>query len=285
MQELSPNLFIETSYVGVTLGVINLPHGLILIDAPPRPEDGRSWRSALSNLSGGVDRLLINLDAHPDRTLGVRTMECTVVAHEKTAQVFRNRPTTFKAQNGDTGAEWELVSGLGSVRWCPPEITFSQHLLIHWGDQPVILEHHPGPTTGAIWVIVPETKVIFVGDAVTLNSPPFLANADLPPWLITLKTLHAPEYKDYFLISSRGDVLTPEQANRQTMLLQQILDMLNELTESNASPDATDKLVEPILSKLQYPPERKEQFTKRLKWGLYQYYTRHLNLPGSEGEE
>jgi hypothetical protein len=39
-----------------------------------------------------LNAVLINLDAHPDRTLGVRAMDCTVIAHEKTAQAFRNRP-------------------------------------------------------------------------------------------------------------------------------------------------------------------------------------------------
>ena len=77
MQELAHHVYIETGYAGVTLGAINWSHGLVLIDAPFRAEDARSWRSALLNLGGGVDRLLVNLDAHFDRTLGVRAMDCT----------------------------------------------------------------------------------------------------------------------------------------------------------------------------------------------------------------
>ncbi|MEK7259881.1 MAG: quinolinate synthase NadA, partial [Pseudomonadota bacterium] len=50
-------------------------------------------------------------DAHPDRTLGVRAMDCTVIAHEKTAQAFRNRPNTFKAQGDETGSNWEAIPG------------------------------------------------------------------------------------------------------------------------------------------------------------------------------
>ena len=72
-----------------TLGAINAPHGLILIDAPLKLDDTRLWRSTLLNLGGGIDRLLINLDAHPDRTLGVRSMECTVVGHEKYGAGFQ----------------------------------------------------------------------------------------------------------------------------------------------------------------------------------------------------
>lgn len=136
MQEIAPHIFIETGFPGVTLGAINWAHGLVLIDAPFRIEDTRSWRSTLLNLGGGVDRLLVNLDAHFDRTLGTRAMECSVAGHEKLAQVFRNRPISFKTQGTETGAEWEQYNGLGSIRWAPPEITFTQQLDIFWEESP-----------------------------------------------------------------------------------------------------------------------------------------------------
>jgi hypothetical protein len=92
----------------------------------------------------------------------------------------------------------ELVFRIGKCTLVPTWITFSQQLLIHWATSQLFSSTTPGRTAGAIWVIVPETKVIFIGDAVTLNYPPFLANADLPTWLTTLKTLNAPEYKRLF---------------------------------------------------------------------------------------
>ncbi len=113
MQTIATDVYIENGYPGATLGVINLPHGLVQVDAPPSPEDGRAWRAALMNLGGGSERLLVNLDAHPDRTLGARAMDCTIVAQEKTAHVFRTRPTTFKAQGEETGSDWESIPGLG----------------------------------------------------------------------------------------------------------------------------------------------------------------------------
>lgn len=87
MQSIAKDVYIETQYPGVTLGAINLAHGLIQVDAPPSPEDGRAWRAALLNLGGSSERMLVHLDAHPDRTLGARAMDCTVVAQERTAQV------------------------------------------------------------------------------------------------------------------------------------------------------------------------------------------------------
>ncbi|MBK7338598.1 MAG: hypothetical protein IPJ00_21800 [Saprospirales bacterium] len=102
-------------------------------------------------------------------------MDCTVAAHEKTALIFRTRPSTFKAQGEETGADWESIPGLGSVRWAPPEISFLDQMSLHWGTSPVLLESHAGPSNGSIWVRMPVKKVVFVGDMVVKNQPPFLA--------------------------------------------------------------------------------------------------------------
>ena len=77
MQQIKPGIYFEDGYLGVTLGALVFSHGTIMIDAPLRPEDARAWRSALLNLRGGSSRLLVSLDAHLDRTLGTRAMECT----------------------------------------------------------------------------------------------------------------------------------------------------------------------------------------------------------------
>ena len=52
MESIGNQVFIEEQYPGVTLGVIRTPQGLILVDAPPSPEDGRSWRAARKSPSG-----------------------------------------------------------------------------------------------------------------------------------------------------------------------------------------------------------------------------------------
>ncbi len=183
MQQIERGIYYEDGYLGVTLGGLVFSHGTIMIDAPLRADEARSWRSALLNQRGGSNRLLINLDAHPDRTLGARSMECTIVAHQKIADVFRNRPTIFKGQNIETGSIWENYTDAIGVRWANPDITFTDRMSLHWGGPEVVIEHHPGPSIGATWVLIPETKVVFIGDAVVLEQPPFLANADLIAWL------------------------------------------------------------------------------------------------------
>lgn len=285
MQEIVPHVFIETSYAGVTLGAINWQHGLLLIDSPLRPEDTRSWRSALLNLGGGVDRLLINLDAHLDRTLGGRAMDCTVLGHDKLVRVFRNRPVTFKSQVAETGAEWELHNGLGSIRWAPPEITFSERLHIHWDRSPLVLESHPGSATGAIWVILPEQQVAFIGDTVLPQQPPFLATAYLLEWMESLRLLLSPVYQDYILIGGRSGVVVKDEVHTQLHYLEEIHHKVEALSAVGAAPEQTESLIPTLLKRLNFPTQRLALYQQRLRWGLRQYYVRHYRTIGSDATE
>ena len=277
MDAIAKNVYIEDRYVGVTLGVITQSRGLIQIDAPPSPEDGRTWRASLMGMGNGPERVLINLDAHPDRTLGVRAMDCTVIAHEKTAQAFRNRPNTFKAQGDETGANWEAIPGLGSVRWAPPEISFVEKMTLHWSASPILLESHPGPASGAIWVILPDEKAVFVGDAVTKSQPPFLAYASLPEWIETLKILQEPEYKGFTIVSGRGGVVTPLVVRNQTDILKRIYDRVEKLGSKKSPAPAIDKLADQILKDFRVPSARHKQYSHRLRYGLNHYFARHYH--------
>jgi glyoxylase-like metal-dependent hydrolase (beta-lactamase superfamily II) len=253
MDSISKQVYVEDQYPGVTLGVINYPRGLVQIDAPPSPEDGRSWRAALMGLEGGPERILINLDAHPDRTLGVRAMDCSVIAHERTAQVFRNRPSTFKVQSDETGADWENIPGLTGIRWVAPEISFTHSMDLHWDGTPILLESYPGPSAGAIWVILPEEKIVFVGDAVLKNQPPYLANADLPAWLETLTLLQSKPYHDYIVISGRGGVVSAANIKSQMDFLKDAHKKLERLSNKKQKVDIEGSLVQQLLSHSKFP--------------------------------
>lgn len=281
MDAIAKNVYIEEQYPGVTLGLIVQSRGLIQIDAPPAPEDGRAWRASLMGLGNGHERLLVNLDSHPDRTLGVRAMDCTIIAHERTAFAFQNRPNTFKAQGDETGANWEAIPGLGSVRWAPPEISFVSKLSLHWSDTPVILESHPGPTPGAIWVVLPEEKIVFIGDAVVKGEPPFLAHADLPAWLEALDYLQGGDFKGYNVISGRSGSVSPQAIRSQSELLKKIHTKIETLgKKKSVSATITDKLADTVLKQFKSPVAKQQQYSQRLRFGLRNYYARHY-VPSS----
>ena len=278
MQEIAPNVYYETSYAGVTLGAINWPHGLVLIDSPFLEADVRNWRSALLNLSGGIGRMLVTLDSHYDRTLGSKGMECAVISHENLATVFQERPNSFKAQVLDTGADWEQYGTPGNIRWQLPEIALTDKMVINWDETPIIIEHHPGPTRDSLWVNLPGHKVVFLGDAVLDAQPPFLALADIPVWIENLQLLLKPEYQEYILIGGRNGMVTTMHVRAQLKFLENIRKRMDVMASRQEPPEKTDQLVSVLLSSFDIDLKFQHQYQQRLRNGLRKYYIRHYNL-------
>lgn len=276
MQQINHGIFFEDSYPGVTVGAIVLPQGTILIDAPLRTEDARTWLNLLYGHGGKNNRVLVNLDAHPDRSLGARSMECTIIAHQKTAQVFRGRPSIFKGQNAESGSEWETYDEMVGTRWALPDITFTQRLTIHWGEPDVILDHHPGAAPGSVWVVVPASKVVFVGDVVLPNQPLFLTNADIPAWIDTLDKLLL-SYRDYKIVSGRGGIVPVDMVVMQQKHLKHILKGLERLAKRNASANSVEDLIAGLLNDFNFATEMRETYVHRYRHGLYQYYSQRYH--------
>lgn len=278
MQEIESGIYYEDAFPGVTLGALTLPRGTILIDAPLRAEDGRSWRAALLNRGSGIDRVLINLDAHPDRTIGARSLECTVVAHEQVAEVFNNRAPTFKWHQLEVGAEWELVADLGSSRWAMPDMIFTERMYFHWGVPDIHLEYHPGPAPGASWVVIPESRLAFIGDAVVVDQPPFLAEADISAWVETLDLLLSSRYRSYVLISGRGGPATVSDIRKLRSLLKKIDKKITAMQEKSAPVAEVAKLIPIVLEEYDYPKNRAEFYEQRVRHGLERYYNRNTQI-------
>ena len=204
MKKIKANIYIESSYPGVTVGALTLPGGTVLIDAPLRPDDSLAWLSALEKVGAVGPKLLVNLDSHPDRSRGAQGLNSQVLAHEEAAKESHKRAAIFKSLKQESGAEWENLEGLSTLRWVMPNIVYTDQSQLSLNGSNVFVEAHPGPSPGASWLVLPDAKVVFVGDAVAKKEPPFLAHADIPAWLDSLSLLLAKEFKGYRIICGRG---------------------------------------------------------------------------------
>ncbi len=274
MQEIAKNVYIETDFAGVDLGVIKCPHGLVLVDSPFRIEDIRLWRLALMTFGGEIERLLITLDSHIDRSLGVKSMECTVIGHDRLANAYRTRPITLKAQGLDAGAEWELSEGVSPVRWYPPDICFSHGMTINCGDNLINLEYRPGPTSDSIWVNLPDQKIAFIGDFVLTNEPPFLGQSDLPKWIENLKILAGETYTDYLFVSGRSGLVTQKDIHNQILYLEQISNAISEHIDSAMTPLEIEQLISNLLNQMRFEKYIANHFETRLRSGLFELFMR-----------
>jgi glyoxylase-like metal-dependent hydrolase (beta-lactamase superfamily II) len=277
MQTITKGFYYQDAYAGVILGAVVLPHGTLLIDSPLRPEEARSWKSSVLTQSRGTHRLLVTLDSHIDRTLGNRYLDLTTIAHNDTGIDIETRSNVFKGQNTETGSEWENYPETLGTRWADPIFTFKDHLALHWGDHEIHLDHRPGPNTGSIWVEIPSERIIFIGDTVVVNQPPFLANADIPLWLESLSLLRSRKYRNYTMISGRSGEITTDDIKNQQALFKSILGRMDTIARKKTLPENTEKLIPNLLSRCKFPQKNTTFYTQRLRHGLLNYFIEHYS--------
>ena len=281
MKSITDNVIFEDSFAGVGLGALRLEQGIIFIDSPITARDAQVWRNSLSKSGSGTERLLVLLDEHLDRSLGAKAMKCTLLAHERTAQVLGGRPASSKPVFTKTGAAWESVEDLGSIHATLPEITFTHSMQIHWGQDVVALEYHPGPARGSIWVVLPSLKIAFIGDCVVARQPPFLASADLAAWLDSLALLRSAQFRDYILISSRNGVINQEEVKQQSVFLKHIQSQMEKFVLNKAEGVTLEGMVAEMTKEFTSRNRKEEElFKTRLSWGLQQLYNGHYHPTG-----
>ncbi len=276
MHEIKPGIYYEDSYPGPTIGAILLPRGMIFIDAPLRPEDGHRWKTTLLNRSQGtIHKLAVCLDDHPDRTIGAKSLDCPILTHKDAATSLQEPTTIFRGQFSESGGQWDKYPETSNMQWLIPDITFTDKMQFHWSDDEVIVEHHPGPRPGSSWVIIPSEKVMFIGDVVVENGPPFLSKANLPTWIDTLDVLLRARFRDYTMISGRGGPITPDNIRDLKKIFRKIDRRIDKLASRKASAEDIKDQAEKFLDDFNFLKRDREFFLQRLQHGLSQYYLRN----------
>lgn len=281
MKKLKASIYYENSYAGATIGALLFSKDTVLVDAPLKPEEGRAWLSDLHKAGAKPRRLAINLDSHPDRILGTQTLEAQVVAHRDVVRQIRRRAAIFKALKQESGAEWEETPGLSGLRWILPRFTFSENTILFFDKRELRLEYHPGPSPGACWLRSPTDKVIFVGDALVIGEPPFLAQADIRAWLKQLDLLSSKEFKGYTIMAGRGGKASAKDIKTMHRFLKDVEARLKSLAKRKAASAEIDKLAPRLASKFKGSAKRQTLYAQRLRHGMHTYFVRRY-LPDSK---
>jgi len=273
MKEIAPGVLINTTYKGVTVGAISTPEGVVMIDVPLITKDIQSWQTTCTRSSTGSKQLLVLLDDHPDRTAGAKYNRYPIITQVNSALSLTSRPSMIKMQGMETGAIWETIPEICTIDWPHPEITFTLSLTINWGEKPIIFEHHPGPTAGSSWVVLPERKIVFIGDTVTPGQPPFLSSAEIEPWLLSLDILKSTRFNDYMVISGRGSLVTKEDIRQSQKFLKKALRTFERLFNQKAELIKVQKSGASFVD--EFKPKNKSEknlFYVRLSYGFNKYY-------------
>ncbi len=136
----------------------------------------------------------------------------------------------------------------------------------------VLIREAPGPSSGACWVDYPDGEVLFIGDAVTKNEPPFLSDGDIEAWINSLDRLLSKEFKSYRMISGRGGEVSEKDIRVTRRFLVDVEERLARLAKKKAAYAEAGKLAKKLLEKYKYPAKYAKQFGQRLRHGLQSYY-------------
>ena len=276
MKKIAENILIETDYLGVTLGAVVEEENVMFVDAPLLPENVRVWRNQSTKKKKLAMKVAL-LDSHPDRAIGSRYFESSIIAHDEVMRIYLNRPITFKPISQNSGSDWETIKGMNGFRWAYPEIVFSQKMDFHQEKLHIIPEYHPGASVGASWLSVPERKVLFIGDCLLTDHAPFLGLADIPLWLDTLEELKAEKYSDTILVSGRSGIVTQKDIEPMEEFLRDVGSLIAEYAEDHEDPIEIGKIVEKLKPEKYFsiPKAKSAVAEERLLYGVTRYFMRH----------
>jgi glyoxylase-like metal-dependent hydrolase (beta-lactamase superfamily II) len=272
MREIASGIHLEKKYPGVQVAAIAGSDGLMLVDCPLRADDAREWVAALADL--GQPGYLVLMDHHPDRVLGARSLDVPLVAHGRTRKEISSWPDAFKGNTHPIGGESDQLKRITGVARAIPQIAFSDETLIYLGDRTVRLWHMPGPMPGAIWLTLLQTKIVFIGDAVTKSEPPYFGDADLEAWLDVLDELRSPAFKGYRMVSSRDGLIDRKSINVMARFLRRIPPAVGKLEARGGDADEALKIGAKLISSHRVTSARKDQAVRRMQASLIDYYAR-----------
>ncbi|MGC9399168.1 MAG: MBL fold metallo-hydrolase [Anaerolineae bacterium] len=193
MEEIVSGIFVEDRYGPYNVGLVTLDEGTLVVDVPPRPADARQWLREAQE-TAGVIRYIVLTDSQPERLIGAAQWDVPIIAGEATARLL----TAMVREE----AEWEevleaadistpgIADELTTLKPRRARLACTHHLLLHNQDPPLEIEAAAGAAPGALWLYVPNQKVLFAGDTVAFQTPPVLSQTpDSKAWLNALGTL------------------------------------------------------------------------------------------------
>lgn len=246
MRRIASGVFVEDEYPAVTIGSVVTQAGVVAVDSPLRVDDTRAWMSTLSDL--GRVRYLVLLDSHIDRVLGARVISIPTIGHDRTRITMSGWSDSFKGRANPIGADADRLKRITGVRRAVPQLTFSDEMQILLGEREFNFYHRPGPTSGSIWMILPDAKVIFIGDTVAVKEPPYFGSADIDKWLESLDALRDSRFHSFKIVSGRDGLIKRDDINAMARFLRRIPNRLQDFAKRGGSHEIADDYARDLIS-------------------------------------
>lgn len=182
MKKITENVYVESERSVCNTSFVVTGEGVVVIDTPMLPADAKAVAAEISEY--GPVRYLINTEPHSDHIFGNCYFGGLCVGHEGTRQTILDS-TVEGMTEMLKGIHPEALPLPPDFRLRPSDITFTERLSLHLGNHTFNLVHMPGHTPYQVAVHVPEERLVFTSDNISLGMA-FFRQAVPDAWLQTL---------------------------------------------------------------------------------------------------
>lgn len=263
MEQITPNVFVETKIRGSNPGYVTTSDGVVVIDTPQLPSRAVAMRAEAE--ANGPVRYLINTEHHVDHIFGNYYFKGAgqVVHHQG---VYDNFMTVYPELDPFEYAREALPDDPEGAHLFPEreeyyrdpnkgQIVFTGDLTLRLGDHTFNLLHTPGHTPGQIAVHIPEERLVFTGDTVFSDCQTWLMTSDVDQWLAALDRVRALDVD--IVVPGHGPVTDLAYINTQRAVL---LEWKTAVADAIARGWSRDETVERVNFAERYPVDVGQEY-------------------------
>lgn len=285
MQQIAPNVYVQTTSPPLTVGALLTDEGWVVIDTLPMPQHAQQWLAALREISAKPFLYVINTDQHRDRILGNARFGAPVIAQQAAAQHMLALKNAFVSQAAEEMSrnDNELVA-LASLQLALPELSFAEAMGLFCGGHELSLLHRPGASYGGAWVVLTAERVLFAGDSLTDHRHPLITEGNTNAWIATLDELRGEAYQGWVLVPGRGQPTDSSAAAALADYLRAARQRVAGLIRAGRPRSEVASLLTDMLGVFAFEPDERDDVQRRIKSGLEIIYD-ELRAPGGlDGE-
>jgi len=252
------------------VGFIITGEGVILIDTPMLPDQAHVWLEEIRKRTDQEIKYIINTDHHRGHIIGNQYFPmATVIAHEfawknmkSYGDSFRTRLLNlYRNRMPDAAEEWKR-----NLRIVEPEITFSGRTSLFKGDKEIQLLPLGGHTPATTVIFMPGDGLVFAGDLVVTDRPPFLSQGDTREWLQALTYLRKLRYD--VLIPGHGELTSKEATEKMSDFLRTVRRKVRSAYKMGLGKADAARSLKHLIHYWPIPPFEKPKADRRFKSSL-----------------
>jgi len=200
MLKVTDNVYVGNTFRGCNSSFVITSKGTVIIDTPMVPSEAKQWREEVEKY--GEIRYVINNEPHNDHVAGNCWLGGVLVTHEETGKAIKsNSKESLEGQ-----MKWMAPDAVPldkDFHYRLPDITFAGEMTLYLGEYTFRIMSVPGHTASQTAVFVPEEKILFTSDNVSMTMP-IMIDAVPRAWLESLTRLQKLDADK--IVPGHGDV-------------------------------------------------------------------------------